>query len=176
MRTGGACVGALAEVAGVAGAGTIGVAGTAGVLGADGAVGATGALGAAAAEVVACEVCFSLADSHPAKERPVKVARKTLNDTCFKEVEIFISSIFIRFILPNLLSSSVQQQEGKYGLLYESPDYRSFCRSESAPIRKHSKIYRSISMTNWRQTLSLSATFNLQHFGTHRKTNPFFET
>jgi hypothetical protein len=88
-------VGALAEVAGVAGAGTFGVAGTAGVLGADGAVGATGALGAAAAEVVAGGVCFSLADSHPANERPVKVARRTLNDSCFKDLETCIRFILV---------------------------------------------------------------------------------
>ena len=110
MRTGGACVGALVEVAGVAGAGTFGVAGTAGVLGADGAVGAPGALGAAGAELVAAAVVFSLADSHPANERPASVAKRMPNDTCFSDFEIFISSFSSDSILPNLLLLGLELQ------------------------------------------------------------------
>jgi len=98
IRTGGAWVAGFAEAAGVAGtAGTVVIAGTAGVLGADGTVGATGALGAAGAELAVAAEGVSFAVSHPAKERPASAPRRTLNDNCFRDFEICICLLFIRF-------------------------------------------------------------------------------
>jgi hypothetical protein len=125
MRTGGVCAEGLVEEAVVAGtAGTLGVAGTAGVvaaagtaaaLGVAGAAGATGALGAVGAEDVAAAAGFSFADSHPTNKR-VASASGTVNDSCFNDFGICIRFFLIQFIMPKLLSLSLQQQEGFHGL------------------------------------------------------------